>query len=96
MIFIEKTNTYNLRSDDGFMVPRANTTAHGIETIRYIGSRFLQSLPKEIKEFQNLQVLCEWCQSWVKYGHLMAEALHRKSSSSSGTKSLFNSLHLGH
>ena len=57
VILIEKTNTYTLRNDDGFMVPRANTTAHGIETIRYMGSRFLQPLPKEIKEFRNLQVL---------------------------------------
>ena len=35
-IFIEKTSTYTLRDHNGFMVPRVNTTAIGIETIRYI------------------------------------------------------------
>ena len=30
---------YVLRHNDGLLVPRANTTAHGIETIRYVGSR---------------------------------------------------------
>ena len=31
-IFIEKTNrSYDLRNNDGLMVPRANTTAHSID-----------------------------------------------------------------
>ena len=35
-IFVERTNiSYNLRNNDGLLLPRANTTAHGIETIRY-------------------------------------------------------------
>ena len=53
--YVEKTNTYNLRNNDGLLVPRANTS-YGIETIRYIGSRFWQSLRSEIKKSQNLQV----------------------------------------
>ena len=48
-IFVEKMNTYNLRNNDRLIVPRPKTTAHGIETIRYIGSRLWQSLPSEIK-----------------------------------------------
>ena len=33
--FVEKTNTYNLRNNDGLLVPRPYTTVHGIETIRF-------------------------------------------------------------
>ena len=39
-VFVEKPNIpYVLRNNDGLLVPRANTTAHGIETIQYVGSR---------------------------------------------------------
>ena len=39
-IFVERPNIpYDLRNNDGLLVPRANATAHGIETIRYVGSR---------------------------------------------------------
>ena len=31
--FVEKTNPYNLRNNNGLIVPRANIIAHGIETI---------------------------------------------------------------
>ena len=55
-IFVEKTNTYNLRDNDGILVPSANATAHGIETIWYIGSRLWQSAPSEIKESNSLEV----------------------------------------
>ena len=41
--------TYDLRNNDGLLVPRANTTAHCIETIRYVGSRLWQTLPSETK-----------------------------------------------
>ena len=49
-IFVERTNiSFNLRNNDGLLVSRANTTAHGIETIRYVGSRLWQTLPSEVK-----------------------------------------------
>ena len=54
-IFVEKTDNYNLRNNDGIIVARANTS-YGIETIKCIGSRLWQSLPNETKESQNLQV----------------------------------------
>ena len=39
-IFVERPNIpYVLRNNDGLLVPRANTAAHGIETIRYVVSR---------------------------------------------------------
>ena len=32
----------NIPNNDGLLVPRANTTAHGIESMRYVGSRLWQ------------------------------------------------------
>ena len=49
-IFVERPNIpYDLRNNDGLLVPRANTTAHGIETIRYVGSRLWNTLPSETR-----------------------------------------------
>ena len=63
-IFLEKPNTHNLRYNDGLIVPRANATSHGIEAIRYIGSRPWQSLPSEVKECRNLQVFKKRIGNW--------------------------------
>ena len=50
-IFVERKNIpYYLKNNDGPLVPRANTTAHGTEDIRYVGSRLCQTLPSETKE----------------------------------------------
>ncbi len=44
-IFVKGPNIpRNLRNNDGYLVPRANTTALGIESIRYIGSRLWPTL----------------------------------------------------
>ena len=39
-IFVENTNTCNLGNNNDPIASGANTSAHGIETIRYIGSTF--------------------------------------------------------
>ena len=65
-IFVERTNiSYNLRNNDGLLVPRANTTAHGIETIRYVGSRLWQTLPSEVKESRTLEIFKGLIKSWT-------------------------------
>ena len=46
VIFVERPNIpYDLRNNDGLLVPRAYTTAHGIEAIQYFGSRLWHTLP---------------------------------------------------
>ena len=50
-IFVERPNIpYDLRNNDGLLVLRANISAHGIETIRYVGSRLWHTLPSGTKE----------------------------------------------
>ena len=52
-IFVERTNiSYNLRNNDCLLVPTANTTAHGIETIRYVGSRLWQTYQVKSKSLE--------------------------------------------
>ena len=66
-IFVEKTKiSYNLRNNDGLLLPRANTTAHGIETIRYVGSRLWQTLPSEVKESRTLEIFKGLIKSWTR------------------------------
>ena len=64
-IFVERKNIYNLRNNDGILVPRANTTAHGIETIRYIGSRLWQTLSSEIRESRTLEIFKGLIKTWT-------------------------------
>ena len=64
-IFVDRPNiTYDLRNNDGLLVPRANTTAHGIETIRYVGSRLWQTLPSETKESRTLEIFKGRIKNW--------------------------------
>ena len=60
----QKTNTYNLRNNDGLLVPRANSTAQGSETIWYIGNRLWQILPSEIKKPRNLEIFKRRIKIW--------------------------------
>ena len=55
-IFVDTANTYNLRSNDGILLPRANTTALGIETKRCTANRLWQILLSKINQFRNLTV----------------------------------------
>ncbi len=65
-IFVERPNIpYNLRNNDGLLVPRANTTAHGIETIRYIGNRLWPTLPIQIKASSTLEVFKGRIKRWT-------------------------------
>ena len=64
-IFAERPNIpYDLRNNDGLLVPRANTTAHGIETIRYVGSRLWHILPSEAKESRTLEIFKGRIKNW--------------------------------
>ena len=64
-ICVERPNiTYDLRNKAGLLVPRANTTAHGIETIKYIGSRLWQTLPSENREYRTLEIFKGRIKNW--------------------------------
>ena len=64
-IFVERPNIpYDLGNNDGLLVPRANTTAHGIETIRYVESRLWHTLPRETKESRTLEIFKGRIKNW--------------------------------
>ena len=65
-IFVERPNIpYDLRNNDGLLVPRANTTAHGIEIIRYVGSRLWHTLTSETKESLTLEIFKGRIKNWT-------------------------------
>ena len=41
------------------LLPRAKSSIYGIDTIRFIGEKLWQTLPREIKESQPLEILKE-------------------------------------
>ena len=53
-LFINQTNTYDLRKDRNWQVPDVKTVAYGLETIRYWVLKTWELLPSEIKNAQTL------------------------------------------
>ena len=47
---------YGLRGGNNLALPKARTNLYGIDTIRFIGKKLWQTLPKEIKESQSLEI----------------------------------------
>ena len=55
-IFQERNVNYNQRHGNDAQLPKVRTTAFGIETITYLGSRLWQLLPQEIKQSNTLSI----------------------------------------
>ena len=54
-IFEEKVLPYNLRCCDKLQLPKAKTTALGIDTVRFVGGKVWEKLPPELKQSNSLQ-----------------------------------------
>ena len=50
-VFVTKDVPYNLCSSNNLVLPRANSSLYGIDTISFIGQKLWQTLPSEIKDF---------------------------------------------
>ena len=55
-VFVTKDVPYNLRGSNNLALPRARTNLYGIDTIRFVGQQLWQTLPREIKESQSLEI----------------------------------------
>ena len=55
-VFVTKEVPYNLRGSNNLALPRARTNLYGIDTIRFVGQKLWQTLPREIKESQSLEI----------------------------------------
>ena len=68
---------YNLRGSTDLVLPKARTNLYGIDTARFVGQKLWQSLPKEVKESQTLEIFkrnskaiplncsCKLCKSFI-------------------------------
>ena len=78
-IFVTKDVPYGLRGGNNLVFPRARTNFYGIDTIRFIGQKLWQTLPKEMKESQSLEIFkrsiksiktldgsCKLCKNFVQ------------------------------
>ena len=55
-IFVTNVVPYNLRASTNLVLPKARTSLYGIDTVRFVDQKLWQSVPKEIKESQSLDV----------------------------------------
>ena len=55
-VFVTNVVPYNLRGSTNFVLPKARTNLYGIDTVRFVGQKLWQTLPKEIKESQTLEI----------------------------------------
>ena len=76
-VFITNVVPYNLRGSTNLVLPKARTNLYGIDTVRFVGQKLWQSVPKEIKESQSLDIFkrnikailldcsCKLCKSYI-------------------------------
>ena len=55
-VFVNNVVPYNLRGSTNLVLPKARTNLYGIDTLRFFGLKLWQSVPKEIKESQSLDI----------------------------------------
>ena len=49
-VFVTNVVPYNFRGSTNLVLPKAKTNLYGIDTVRFVGQKLWQSVPKEIKE----------------------------------------------
>ena len=54
-VFVTNVVPYNLRGSTNLVLPKARAKLYGIDTVRFVGQKLWQTLPKEIKESQTLE-----------------------------------------
>ena len=76
-VFVSNVVPYNLRGSTNLVLPKARTNLYGIDTVRLVGQKSWQTLPKEIKESQTLDIFkrnikaillvcsCKLCKSFI-------------------------------
>ena len=76
-VFATNVVPYNLRDSINLVLPKARTNLYGIDTVRFVGQKLWQNLPKEIKESQTMEIFkrniraiplhcsCKLCKSFI-------------------------------
>ena len=76
-VFVTNVVPYNLRGSTNLVLPKARTNLYGIDTVRFVGQKLWQTLRKEIKESQTLEIFkrnikaiplpcsCKLCKSFI-------------------------------
>ena len=55
-VFATNVVPYNLRGSTNLILSKARTNLYGIDTVRLVGQKLWQSVPKEIKESQTFEI----------------------------------------
>ena len=76
-VVVSNVVPYNLRGNTNLVLPKTRTNLDGIDTVRFVGQKLWQNLPKEIKESQTLEIFkrnikaiplncsCKLCKSFI-------------------------------
>ena len=54
-VFATNAAPHNLRGSTNLLLPKAGTSLYGIDTVRFVGQKLWQTLPRELKESQTLE-----------------------------------------
>ena len=58
------TNSYNLRNNRTWVLPKVRTVCYGLESVRYRGPKIWEMLPKDIKEANSLAAFKTKIKTW--------------------------------
>ena len=64
-LFIAKENSYNLRNESYFVIPKVNSVFNGTESISYLGPKIWNIVPDDIKALDNVSLFKRAIKKWV-------------------------------
>ena len=64
-VFATNVVPHNLRGSTNLVLPKARTNLYGINTVRFVCQKLWQSVPKEIKESQSLDISKEMLRPYL-------------------------------
>ena len=64
-VFATNVAPYNLRGSTNPVLPKARINLYSIDTVRFVGQKLWQTLPKEIKESQTFEISKEMLKPYL-------------------------------
>ena len=67
VLFKEKHSGINLRSQMNYHIPKINTVAFGENSLRYLGPKIWELVPKEIRDSQSMETFKSAIKKWIPW-----------------------------
>ena len=57
---VKEQGNYNLRNQTDFVIPQVKSVNHGLESVRFLGSKIQEILPNDLKNKESVDSFKRW------------------------------------